>query len=521
MFKSNAERIKTVDGILDFRRILSELTIKEIEKIKNTRPDAFNPEALSIIYDYVMSNARDEDIADSELNFGTSEDKVNLALMYLTKKGGAKKLINALSLLNSAAKKGDESALKNLSFLTQLIEKGSKENLPEYQHALSYIFKKGLNVESNDKQAFDVCQQAAEQNDGNALYVLSYYYAMGIGCTKNLSKSFALLKRAADQNNPEAENALGIFYEHGPIDERDDVKAIQFYHKAAQHGHIQAEESLQALYRKIDEGVAKGGEKYLFLNARLYEEGAGSFAEDKQKAVDFYHKAGAQDCDLSHNNLAGLLFLDNPLNEDNNMAKAAKFCQLSLDAGNRDAQINLTSIVRALKNGSDQKNRNDQYQLAQAYENGWGVPRDVGKAIHLYLLAAQQNHQEAKTSLARLINQENMSAEAVQNYILEGDQEPWAFIDIESLLVKKDSTFFAQNTTLIAKSISTNTERFIASGVRAYVDTLKNRDKALLKDVTGAINHLENEKSLIISGATQFDSATFTNKKDVVYKLAT
>ena len=41
------------------------------------------------------------------------------------------------------------------------------------------------------------------------------------------------------------------------------------------------------------------------------------------------------------------------------------------------------------------------------YENGWGVPKDFGKAVELYKKAADQGNQRAIVNLKRLSGDRN------------------------------------------------------------------------------------------------------------------
>jgi TPR repeat protein len=47
-----------------------------------------------------------------------------------------------------------------------------------------------------------------------------------------------------------------------------------------------------------------------------------------------------------------------------------------------------------------------QYQLAQIYEKGQDVPRDLDKAIHYYQLSAQQNYLPSAMELGRIFSNE-------------------------------------------------------------------------------------------------------------------
>jgi len=84
-------------------------------------------------------------------------------------------------------------------------------------------------------------QQAAEQDDPEAMFNLAQSCLAGRGTPADAERGFLLLVRAADAALPEAQAALGLLYAQGTGVAMDQIEACKWFVLAAAQGHKTAE----------------------------------------------------------------------------------------------------------------------------------------------------------------------------------------------------------------------------------------------------------------------------------------
>lgn len=88
----------------------------------------------------------------------------------------------------------------------------------------------------------------SESGDVEALMTLASYYEEGINVEQDDKKAFEYYEKAALQGNDVACNCVGLLYQDGIGVEKDYVKAAKYFMMAIQYGNISANNNLGYLY---------------------------------------------------------------------------------------------------------------------------------------------------------------------------------------------------------------------------------------------------------------------------------
>lgn len=130
-----------------------------------------------------------------------------LGLMYLLGKGVKTNLENAIYWLKKAAENSDDP---NVYFLLA----SAYQEYKQHSEAIYWF------------------QEAANQNDAQALNVLAEYFAEGIHITQNSNTAIELYTKAAELGNSSAQTSLGYHYLAGDIVPQDIKKSVYWTLKA-------------------------------------------------------------------------------------------------------------------------------------------------------------------------------------------------------------------------------------------------------------------------------------------------
>lgn len=245
-------------------------------------------------------------------------------------------------------------------------------------------------IDTRKPEWFKSALAKAQGGDVNYQYGVGSLYAGGLGVPRDPAAAFRWFERAARNDHAAAQAAIGIAYAKGDGVEADYQEARSWLEKAAAKGYPTAEERLGWIYRN-GFGVAKDIEKAKELYesasalgnpearnalAELYEHGEG-VDRDINKAVELYRSAAADDHPVAMRHLAELLFTDDTVADKK---EALAFCRRAVNAGDVESIIG----------------------LGLAYENGWGVDKDVKKAAELYQKALSNGCESAEMRLEEL-----------------------------------------------------------------------------------------------------------------------
>lgn len=208
------------------------------------------------------------------------------------------------------------------------------------------------------KEAIGLLKKIAERGHPDAQYFLGDCYANGIGTAKNkqdFDRAYPLFVLAAKHGHSEAAYRAGTCYEKGWGTRRDQSKALNFYRKAASQSHA------GAMYRLATAEL--NGELNLKRSAR---EGVKWLKRSAEAATPEFPHALHELALLHERGIDNVLFVDPEYS-----------CELLAQAGEMGYAPSA-------------------YKLGVNYEYGrMGCPQDAGLSIHMYNIAAQQNHREA------------------------------------------------------------------------------------------------------------------------------
>ena len=109
-------------------------------------------------------------------------------------------------------------------------------------------FEQGIGVPSDQAEALQWYQQAADQGDLMAINNLGRMYLLGQGTEPDPEKAIALFRQAAEGLDPMAMVNLGICCEYGLGLEADPAEAARWYQKAADQGDANGQYSLGICY---------------------------------------------------------------------------------------------------------------------------------------------------------------------------------------------------------------------------------------------------------------------------------
>lgn len=208
------------------------------------------------------------------------------------------------------------------------------------------------------KEAIGLLKKIAERGHMDAQYFLADCYANGIGSPKgkqDFDKAYPLFVLAAKHGHPDAAYRAGTCYEKGWGCRKDVAKALQFYRKAASQSHPGAMYRLATAELNGDLGLKKSAREGVKWLKRSAESATPEFPHALHELA-LLHERG----------------IDNVLFVDEEYA-----CEL-------------------LAQSAEMGYAPSAYKLGVNYEYGrMGCPQDGGLSIHMYNIAAQQNHKEA------------------------------------------------------------------------------------------------------------------------------
>lgn len=246
-------------------------------------------------------------------------------------------------------------------------------------------------VDTTDKNWFAQVLKRAQDRDPDYQYGLGTLYAEGLGVRQDPAAAIRWFGFASLNGHPAGRAAMGAALLSGRGVEVDYVLGRELLEKADAEGVVMACERLGYLHEKglgcdRDFDMAK---KYYERAAEngcalavaelggLYERGDG-VEPDSERADALYLQAAEDDCALALRRLADRRFAQ--AKDDKTREEALSFCRRAVDQGDVEALV----------------------LLGMAYENGWGVAKDLKRAEELYLKAQKEGCPSAEIHLDEL-----------------------------------------------------------------------------------------------------------------------
>lgn len=295
------------------------------------------------------------------------------------------------------------------SYTPQLRARAEKGDA-EAQYWVGMAYLKGDNVSRDMKQAFSWFQKSAEKGNVNSLEQLGQFYIIGLISDPDPAKAAECYTRAVEGGNYGAAIALGSIYFYGMGVEKNLVKAFELFTKASAKGYPLADYWLAQCYES-GSGVPKNLREAAYYYDRAVLTGQDSQKNGQKEFMTRLQQAAATDAEAAE---AYAVCLQNGWGVAKNPAEMVRYATIGADKGNPvcmqilgEAYLNgigttkdLGKALPLLKKADAAGVRNATYLLGWMNETGTGMPVNLSEAGHYYMCAANQNHPIACNNLA-------------------------------------------------------------------------------------------------------------------------
>lgn len=319
------------------------------------------------------------------------------------------------------------------------------------QFNLALLYSKGDMIERNWDKAIPLAEQAAAQGHEKAQELLDNLHHAerdewmneGVSAYKahDFQKAAFLFRQSAAAGSIPATFNLALCYENGEGVRQDRAKALEWYETAAEAGHARAQCCAGTLYENGGEGeveidpekavywyekaAEQGNDRAQALLASAYRRGFG-VPQDPALAVQWYTRAASQGNAQSQYDL-GLWYIERardltPEMRSEMLARARVWLEKAAAQGFEKASRMLPDLIRLQGGGQDRFVQATEamshgehetafelfracaeeegvteamFALAQCYEKGEGVEKDLPRAFSWYRKAAEAGHPRA------------------------------------------------------------------------------------------------------------------------------
>jgi len=239
-------------------------------------------------------------------------------------------------------------------------------------------------------RAFQLFQQAAQENSIEAKAWLGWMYLSGHGTAMDQTRGLTLLRGATASNNGVALRLMGVAYQNGLGVAQDYEQAKSYYERAISLKDANAHGRL----------------------ATLYESGLGVPA-NRAMAIDLLYRGAEMGDDWSQVHLARIY-------ERASESPAGAPTDPPSPTG-ADPEITKDVALRFYVRAAESGNRVAEFRLGRMYELGKNVPQDYLQAFKYYRQSSRRGLPAAKVALGALYER-GLGTEAnyVDAYILYG-----------------------------------------------------------------------------------------------------
>lgn len=265
---------------------------------------------------------------------------------------------------------------------------------------IGVLYENGQGVMKDSAKAKECYEKAVSMGNNQALKNLGDLYRDGDGVEKDEARALALYKKALSNGCQDALYAMGIVYEDATQVQRDKQKAVDLYEKAAD----------------------AGSESGAWAAALMYHHGRG-IKVDHKKAFTLFNRAVEMGYDdpMLNDYLAWCHYAG--LGTEKNEQKAIEWWRKGADAG---------SIKCILL-------------LADRYQRGEGLPRDMAIAVQLFQSGAAKGNESCMNSLAWLratsSDVEYLDGKEAVEYALRLSSNNWTYVDTLAAAYARDGQF--------------------------------------------------------------------------------
>lgn len=253
-------------------------------------------------------------------------------------------------------------------------------------------------------KAYEWFEKAAKANNLTGIYYCGDMLQKGEGVAQDKEKGFNMLLRAADEGFAQAQYAVGNSYSTGDGVAQNDILAAQWYQKAANNGSNRAQYAIGMAY------ATGNGVEVNYANAAAW------LAVATQKNYTRQMKAAfAEGGELAGTSFPAYLRTIKAIDEQDFDAALKEIKALSKakvrDAKTLEAMVllnpeykkaNEKKGIKLLQEAVKAGDPVAQYMLAECYEQGRGVDKDLKEAISLYQKSADAGYYKAVCKIGDL-----------------------------------------------------------------------------------------------------------------------
>lgn len=324
---------------------------------------------------------------------------------------------------------GDEDVAQDFGQAIFWLNKAVKKKYAPAEVTLAYCYIYGIGVLKDYQKAWELCCEAAKQNNGAAFYYMSQMCKEGMYARQDNSLYYNYLVKAAGLGFAKAVTELAGIYMSGnenPYVTQDIERGLSLYKMAAEQNDGEALLQLGLIYRDGIEGVVEPdpetGYQYIMAAAEtgipratfeygyvtLYGMGC---TRDYTTAYRFIYAAAEQGVPDAYGVMGGIYFYGYGVEVD--AAEAAKWYQKAVDAEYVPAYTQLASMYiygigvtedetkafKLIKKSADTGYVLGYAWLGWCYRYGSGVDKNIELAILNYKKAADSGDNYSCLSL--------------------------------------------------------------------------------------------------------------------------
>lgn len=373
---------------------------------------------------------------------GSADAQCSIALLYFYGKGVKQDYKKAKDWLDLSASKEhaksqyilgcmyyDGIGVKRDKLLSiQWYEKSANQGYDKAQASAGFLYMADSDIQDYTKSE-QWLSKAFEQNNLSACYwlgrlYLEYYYDNHNSMF--IKKAIKFYEKSANQGYIFAQSELGHLYWRGELVEQNYEKARVWYEKVVTQDEsitkeISKNEMAYWKYREIEYKIELERINNLkglsaFRLGDIYAQGKG-IEKNQKLAHEWYEKATNNYNNMDAQYELGKIY-EKGIDVKKNIKKAIEWYEKAGNQGNEKAKFATYRLKKFedLKEKSEKKDAQAQYQLALIYFIGTLAENDGEKAFELFLKAAKKNHAGAQYYLGYFYEFQKKYDQAIEWY---------------------------------------------------------------------------------------------------------
>ncbi len=245
-----------------------------------------------------------------------------------------------------------------------------------------------IEVKKDYKEAYKLIKQGFDKGETSAIGLLGEMYFEGKGVEVNYNEAIKLYKLGIEKGDPKSQTKLGEIYFNGYYLKQDYNEAFKLCKLASDMGDADALVLLGQMYLN-GQGVNKNEDEAFKLFTS---------ASDKGNTDALIHLANMYiyGLGLEKNKIKGLKLINEAVQKNNTKAMIWLGSYYCFDQDN----INYDEAIKYYKMCYENGNPEGLFYLANMYDIGIGLQKDINEAIRLYKLSADNGFKNALMLIA-------------------------------------------------------------------------------------------------------------------------